>query len=427
MGLSGDERDDVFEAQATDDDRKVRRLLHVAIATLSIAAASDRFVALVDAPNLQQAMADALRQAKTQQVHPDDDLDYLIAAAAAVMLIRQRRRIFCRGDEPELSPQLGNTADFGYVVNGALGLAVMILDDAGIDIPVDAQPRSRTFLLNHLNTVDQQDVSAYPTPNAVDAIARCLREFKNQSSSPPRDPPRQFSMHHLLAVVGATAAIVLLVVGLIVWRAPTVVGGAESSASAMSSPASVPSIDPIALLPNNPPTVRLTQALPNTVVQLFAYPDNTDRSSTSETVPGMVPPVDGPVMAINNRLTFEVSLSIRDKGTPPDTVSLAVNAVSPTVITEGQRVGNHHYPRTNEAGLDSGSPVPVPPLTTDEPTIYRFVLAAPPSSRTANGYWCGYTPKPVSILVTRGDNDESVITSYPVYVVRSELFAGKSC
>lgn len=421
MGLSEGERDDVFEAQATDDDRKMRRLWRVATETLSVAAADDQFDSLVDEPNLQQAMSDAYRQAKAQQA-PEDDLDHLIAAAAAVMLIRQRHKVFCRGREPALSAQLGMLGDFGYVIAGALCLSVAILDDVGVDIPVDAQPRSRASLLSHLTGVDEQNVSTYPTYTAVDAIARCLREFKDQSSTPPPEPARQFSARQLLVAIGVTA----VAVGLVAALAVALTGGedeATTSTSPQASGAATPA--PITLLPKNPPTVPLSQTLPNTVVQLFAYSDKAEPESTAETIPGLIPPVGGPVLAINNRLTFEVWLSIRDESKPPDTVSLAVNAVSPTVITEGQRLANRHHPQKPEAGLDNGSPVPVPTIT-DEPTIYRFVLAALPST-TTNGYWCGYTPKPVSILVTKGDSYESVITSYPVYVVRNELFAGKSC
>ncbi|MAT05315.1 MAG: hypothetical protein CL424_09770 [Acidimicrobiaceae bacterium] len=426
MGLTGDERDDVFEAQAADDVRKVRRLARIATTTLSITAMPEQFEDLVDEPNLQQAMSDAYRQAKTQQAHPEEGLDHLIAAAAAVMLVRQRRRIFCRGAEPELSPQLSIWGDFGYAVVSALCLAVNILDNTGIDIPVDAQPRSRAGLLHHLATVDEQAVGAYPTANAVETIARCLHEFKDQSSTPPPEPPRQFSMRQLLTTAGATA-LVMLLVGLAVWQVPALAGSAGQVTTSDPPSASAPVASPIALLPKNPPTVPLSQTLPNTVVQLFAYPDNAEPDAKTETVPGLVPPASGPVMAINDRLTFEVWLSIRDQHSPPDTVSLAINAVSPTTIMEAQRIANRDYPGKPEADLDDGSSVPVPRIAVDgTPTIYRFVLAAPPSNNTI-GYWCGYTPKPVSILVTKGDNDESVITSYPVYVVRDELFAGNPC
>ena len=434
MGTSNDERDDVFQTQAALDEQRVRHLEKVATAALGAAAAEGQFDALVDDRNLRDATWDAYRQAKTQ-ASPEDDLTYLIAAAAAVMLIRQRRKIFCRDGEPQISEKLSELSDYGYIIAGSLLLAVTLLEDA--NIPVDAQPQERTNLLNHLVAVQDQDVSTYSTPNAVATIARCLQEFKDLkslASATPGPPPDRdgFSASHLVAAAGAAVVVALVVGGLMVWKVPPVRqflgGGAESAASAGTPGGGAGPSDPIALLPKHSPTVALSQTLPNTVVQLFAFPSSADPSRETQTVPGYLPPVDGPVMAISDRLTFEVRLSIRDKGLPPDTLSLSINAVSPTVITEAELLANRDHAEEFKPTLNVGDPVAVPAIAKDgTPTVYRFVLAALPSAPTTNGYWCGYTPKPVSILVTKGDNYESAITSYPVYVVRDELVAGTSC
>ncbi|MCV7213031.1 hypothetical protein [Mycolicibacterium canariasense] len=393
---------------------------------------------LLDDQNLREAMGDAYRQAKTQQGSPEDKLTYLVAAAAAVMLVRQRRRIFCRNGEPQASAQkLSDTMDYGYIIGSSLLLAMAVLEDFNVDIPVDAQPQMRTSLLNHLSEVDAQEVARYPTPNAVATIARCLQEFKDLKSlaaEVPAPPPERgrFSAGHL-AAAGTAAAVVFAVIGGLVVSQVTPVrefsGGETDAAASTGAPDStgVP-VDPITFLPKRPPAVTLSQTLPNTDVQLFAFPDSADPSGETQTVPGYLPPVGAPVMAINDRLTFEVRLSIRDKELPPDTLSLSINAVTPTVITESKLLANRDHAEEFKPTLNVGDPVAVPPIAKDgTSTVYRFVLAALPSKPTENGYWCGYTPKPVSILVTKGDNYESAITSYPVYVMRDELVAGAPC
>lgn len=437
MGTSRDERDDVFEAQAVLDEQRVHRLVVIAATVLRSTAVEGQFDVLIDAQNLHEAMWDAYRQAKAQQASPEDNLTYLVAAAAAVMLVRQRRKIFCRNGEPEASAQkLSDILDYGYIVGSSLLLAMSVLDDFDVNVPINAQPQARTNLLNHLSGVDVKNVTQYPTPSAVATIARCLQEFKDLKSLAAAAPVlptdrNGFSARHLMAAAGAAAVVVLVVAGLMVWQVSPVReflgSGTNAEASAGTPNGGAPPVDPIALLPEHPPTVALSETLPNTVVQLFAYPSGTDPNRATETVPGHLPPVDGPVMAINDRLTFEVWLSIRDKELPPDTLSLSINAVSPPVITESKLLANRDHAEEAKSTLNEGAPVAVPPIAKDgTPTIYRFVLAAIPST-TTNGYWCGFTPKPVSILVTKGDNYESVITSYPVYVVRDELVAGKPC
>ncbi len=77
-------------------------------------------------------------------------------------------------------------------------------------------------------------------------------------------------------------------------------------------------------------------------------------------------------------------------------------------------------PSIAEPRLDAGDFIPVPPIDPGgAPTIYRFVLSAPPD-RTTVGYWCGYTAKPVQILVTTSDNASAATTTYPVYVLRDK-------
>ncbi|SKS11286.1 Uncharacterised protein [Mycobacteroides abscessus subsp. abscessus] len=438
MGTSRGERDDVFEAQAARDEQRVQRLTTIATAVLTSAAAEGQLDNLLDDRNLREAMWDAYRQAKTQQGSPEDKITYLVAAAAAVMLVRQRRRIFCRNGEPQASAQkLSDTLDYGYIIGSSLLLAMAVLEDFNVDIPVDAQPQMRTSLLNHLSEVEAQDVAAYPTPNAVATIARCLQEFKDLKSlaaAVPAPPPERgrFSAGHLITA-GTAAAVVFAVIGGLVVSHVTPVRkffGIETKAAASAGTpdgTGVP-VDPITFLPERPPTVTLSQTLPNTDVQLLAFPASADPSRDAQTVPGYLPPVDAPVMAINDRLTFEVHLSIRNKKLPPDTLSLSINAVTPTVITESELLANRDHAGEPMPSLSLGDPVAVPRIAKDgTPTIYRFVLAALPSKPTENGYWCGYTPKPMSILVTKGDNYESAITSYPVYVMRDELVAGTHC
>lgn len=407
MGTSRGERDDVFEAQAALDELRVQRVVAIATSVLRSTAVEGQLDALLDDQNLHEAMWDAYRQAKTQQASPEDKLTYLVAAAAAVMLVRQRRKIFCRNGEPESSAQkLSDTLDYGYIIGSSLLLAMAVLDDFKVQIPVDAQPHLRTSLLNHLSEVNAQDVPTYPTPNAVATIARCLQEFKDLKSlaaAAPVAPPQRgrFSGRDLVTAGAAAALVVVLVGGLMVWQVSPVrhfLGGDTDAAAAAGTPDGAgPVDDPIALLPERSPTVALSQTLPNTVVQLFAFPSSADPSQETQTVPGYLPPVDGPVLAINDRLTFEVRLSIRDKGLDPDTLSLSINAVSPTVITESELLANRDHAEEPKPTLNEGKPVAVPAIAKDgTPTVYRFVLAALPSTPTTNGYWCGYTPKPRS-------------------------------
>lgn len=432
MGTSRGERDDVFEVQAARDELMVKRLATIATSVLRSTAVEGQLDNLLDDRNLHEAMGDAYRQAKTQQASPEEKITYLIAAAAAVMLVRQRRKVFGRNGEPEASAQkLSDTLDFGYIIASSLLLAVAVLADFNVDIPVDAQPQMRTSLLNHLSEVEAQDVATYPTPNAVATIARCLQEFKDFKSlaaAVPAPPPERgrFSAGHL-AAVGTAAAVVFAVIGGLVVSQVTP-SETEAAASAGTPDGTGVPVDPITFLPEHPPTVTLSQTLPNTDVQLLAFPASADPSRDAQTVPGYLPPVDAPVMAINDRLTFEVHLTIRNKKLNPDTLSLSINAVTPTVITESELLANRDHAGEPLPSLNMGNPVAVPPIAKDgTPTIYRFVLAALPSKPTENGYWCGYTPKPMSILVTKGDNYESAITSYPVYVVRDELVAGAHC
>jgi hypothetical protein len=97
-----------------------------------------------------------------------------------------------------------------------------------------------------------------------------------------------------------------------------------------------------------------------------------------------------------------------------------VYGTAPTVVTDSHLMADADHPAAPEPHLDAGDFIPVHTIDTGgSPTIYQFVLSAPPD-RTTVGYWCGYTAKPVQILVTTSDNASAATTTYPVYVLRDK-------
>ena len=119
-------------------------------------------------------------------------------------------------------------------------------------------------------------------------------------------------------------------------------------------------------------------------------------------------------------MVFQLWLSIRDAHLSPDQLSLSVYGTAPTVVTDSHLMADADHPAAPEPHLDAGDFIPVHTIDTGgSPTIYQFVLSAPPD-RTTVGYWCGYTAKPVQILVTTSDNASAATTTYPVYVLRDK-------
>ena len=89
-------------------------------------------------------------------------------------------------------------------------------------------------------------------------------------------------------------------------------------------------------------------------------------------------------------MVFQLWLSIRDPHLPPDQLSLSVYGTAPTVVTDSHLMADADHPAAPEPHLDAGDFIPVHTIDTGgSPTIYQFVLSAPPD-RTTVGYWCGY-------------------------------------
>ena len=311
----------------------------------------------------------------------------------------------------------------GYPAGAAFSVAMAVTEAfADVILPVWSQPESRDHFLDLISEIiaDPQ----YPPRSAATSLVNCLREFREAdeelapgppgtaAAAAPRPAPRTIPWRPIgIAAVATSAALALLA-----WMIPAIpraFTGASTTTAGRSSTEDIP------LPPGAPTSVSLAQRLPNTLVQLFAFVDGEVPARESQTAPGVLPAVAPAVLRINGRLVFELWLSIRDKKLPPDQLSLSVYGTAPTVVTDSHVLDNGH-PGNPEPHLDAGDFIPVHAIDKDgAPTIYRFVLTAPPD-RTTVGYWCGYTPKPVQILITTSDNAGAATTTYPVYVLRDK-------
>ena len=396
-------------------------LLIVATNALRGAAAPGQFDAEVDSQALAEAMAGAYLQAKAR-TGVGERFGYQLGASAALMLIGDARSIF-PGRMPEPGPPLSTVAYRGYPAGAAFSVAMAVTEAfADVILPVWSQPESRDHFLDLISEIiaDPQ----YPPRSAVTSLVNCLREFREAdeelapgppgtaAAAAPRPAPRTIPWRPIgIAAVATSAALALLA-----WMIPAnprAFTGASTTTAGRSSTEDIP------LPPGAPTSVSLAQRLPNTLVQLFAFVDGEGPARESQTAPGVLPAVAPAVLRINGRLVFELWLSIRDKKLPPDQLSLSVYGTAPTVVTDSHVMDNGH-PGNPEPHLDAGDFIPVHAIDKDgAPTIYRFVLTAPPD-RTTVGYWCGYTPKPVQILITTSDNAGAAPTTYPVYVLRDK-------
>ena len=346
---------------------------------------------------------------------------YQLGASAAVMLVRDATRIF-GARMPEPGPPLSAFAYRGYPAGAAFSLALAVTEAfADVILPVWSQPESREHFLDMISEIIADP--AYPPRSAVTALVNCLREFReaDQQLAPgvpgpaaapvSRPAPRTIPWRPIGIATGATAA----VLALLAWTVPAI-PRAFTGTGTMAGQSPTGNIP----LPSQAPTtVSLAQRLPNTRVQLFAFVDAQTPAREAQTAPGILPAVAPAVLRINGRMVFELWLSIRDKKLPPDQLSLSVYGTAPTVLTDSHLMDNGH-PGDPEPHLDAGDFIPVHPIDRGgAPTVYRFVLSAPPD-RTTVGYWCGYTPKPVQILVTTSDNASAATTTYPVYVLRDK-------
>ena len=374
----------------------MQRHLLVIVATTALrgAAAPGQFDDEVDSQALAEAMAGAYLQAKAS-TGVGEKFGYQLGASAAVMLVRDATRIF-GARMPEPGPPLSAFAYRGYPAGAAFSLALAVTEAfADVILPVWSQPESREHFLDMISEIIADP--AYPPRSAVTALVNCLREFReaDQQLAPgvpgpavapvPRPAPRTIPWRPIGIATGATAA----VLALLAWTVPAI-PRAFTGTGTMAGQSPTGNIP----LPSQAPTtVSLAQRLPNTRVQLFAFVDAQTPAREAQTAPGILPAVAPAV--------------------------LRINGTAPTVLTDSHLMDNGH-PGDPEPHLDAGDFIPVHPIDRGgAPTVYRFVLSAPPD-RTTVGYWCGYTPKPVQILVTTSDNASAATTTYPVYVLRDK-------
>ena len=399
-------------------------LLLVATNALRGAAAPGQYDAMVNGQALAEAMDAAYLQAKAR-THPVDKFGYQLGGCAAVMLIQDAGAVF-PGRMPDPGPPLGTVAYRGYLAGAAFSLAMAVTEAfQDVILPVWSQPDVRDHFLDLVDEIVADP--DYPPRAAITSVVNCLRQFREadeQLAAPPpetmpapadRSRPRSIPWRP----IGITALATVAVLGLLQWMIPTIpyafLPGGRTGTAAGQAPA-----DPIPLPPGAPTTVSLAQRLPNTKVQLFALADGPSPARGAQTVPGVLPQVSAPVLRINGRMVFQLWLSIRDPHLPPDQLSLSVYGTAPTVVTDSHLMADADHPVAPESHLDAGDFIPVHTIDTGgSPTIYEFVLSAPPD-RTTVGYWCGYTAKPVQILVTTSDNASAATTTYPVYVLRDK-------
>lgn len=211
-------------------------------------------------------------------------------------------------------------------------------------------------------------------------------------------------------------------IGLTQWFVPSIPEAITKASGRSVAP--TPAVTAIPVLPDAPSSVSLAQTLPNTNVQLFAFPQSATPDPRTSTAPGLLPAVNAPVMQIKGNLTFQVWLSVRDKKRPPDTLMLSAGATYPTRVSDSHAMLDKDRQGDAEPRLDTQDSdkdvenVQVPSLSPDTPTIYQFVVTAP-LDKGVVGYWCGYNAKPLQILVSTTDSAAAwAITSYPLYVVR---------
>ncbi len=345
---------------------------------------------------------------------------YRLGACASVALIRDAPAIFPRR-VPEPGAPLGDFAYRGYLAGAAFVLAISVTECfAEVTLPVWHQTEARDNFLDHVNQII--DDPEYTQRNAVLALVDCLHEFREAGdqltagppvtarSAPETTRPRRWWQ------LGAAAAAVIAVIAVVLWMIPISPFGGQANVPApehLTASAVLP-------LPDATTVVPLTQALPNTRVQLFVLAGSGAASVDAQTAPGILPRVQAPVMRINDRLVFQLWLSVKDIHAASDRLAISIGATSPTAVTDSHLMMDRNREGSAQPQLDSGDFVPVPPVAADgSPTIYQFVIDAPPDRRTV-GYWCGYNAKPVQILVSTNDNAVAVATSYPLYVVRDK-------
>ncbi len=398
-------------------------LLVVATDTLRRAAAPGQFDAEVNHEHLGEAMVRAYHAAKavSKVTQVGEKFGYRLGACAAVTLIRDAESIF-PDRIPDPGEPLGDFAYRGYLAGAAFCLAISVTECfAEVILPVWCQTEVRNHFLDHVNEIIEDP--QYTQRSAVTALVECLGEFQEAGHQlapgppvpPGPEPTRLPRWWHIGAAVVAT----IVVFGLIQWMIPPIPRAFVKNATRSSTPGQ-PAADSIPPLPSARTTSSLAQTLPNTQVQLFVFADGRDAQRGSETVPGLLPEVAAPVMRINDHLVFQLWLSIRDKTSPPDQLSLSVGGTSPTTVSDSHLMLDKDHQGDAEPHLDVGDFIPVPAIAKDgAPTIYQFVLNAPPDRRTV-GYWCGYNAKPVQILVSTNDNAVAATTTYPVYVLRDK-------
>lgn len=131
---------------------------------------------------------------------------------------------------------------------------------------------------------------------------------------------------------------------------------------------------------------------------------------------GALPSFPTMVIPMDKGITFEVAFAKRHLDQSSDFVQFFVNGIAPATIDQSHRMRNAAEPEGDNLG-DLSDPLTVKGLPDDgSPVVYQFHMTA---TRAVNiGYWCGYNPKPVTVVVIANNNPAGATVPYPVSVSR---------
>lgn len=155
-----------------------------------------------------------------------------------------------------------------------------------------------------------------------------------------------------------------------------------------------------------------TALLKNTRVSLAAL-----TADGREVQAGQLPTFAPLTIEVDHGITFRLRFSMIDRQESRDNLTFFIQPLDPVKVQ-----GAHQVLPTglqSLSGLDTGNDalvVPGPAVAEDGTyATYEFVLAAL-TGQLNNGYFCGYTPKPVTVIVSSNSNDLAI--PYPVFIKR---------
>jgi hypothetical protein len=155
-----------------------------------------------------------------------------------------------------------------------------------------------------------------------------------------------------------------------------------------------------------------TPLLKNTRVEL-AVIDTDDRGVN----PGQLPNFAPLTIDVDHGVTFRLRFTMIDSQAPLDNLQFFVQPLDPVKVQGAHQVlsnGTQPLPQIDSGGEVLVVPTPVP-ATDGTFATYEFVVAAL-QGRLNNGYFCGYTPKPVTAVIKSGGNELAI--PYPIFIKR---------